>query len=82
MPVVATGLSDGPEDHDECGDVYRASAQKATGEREAKTATTPLRMVVAPGTPKRRCSLHLTPFTRVGVGAHRLITPPQAREPQ
>jgi hypothetical protein len=63
----------------------RLSRHCIEGERGAVGKKQPrpsLRKVVALGTPQRRCSLRPTPFTRVGVRAHGLITPPQAREPQ
>ena len=37
---------------------------------------------MAPGTPQRRYALRSRSFMGIGVGAHRLITPLQARESQ
>jgi hypothetical protein len=59
-----------------------ASAQKASGSGEPKLPRPPLRMVVTPGTPRKRYSLRPTPFTRRGVGAHILRTSSQTREPE
>ena len=48
----------------------------------AQTATTLPEEDRGSKPPQRQCSLPPTPFTWVGVGAHGLLTPPQAREPQ
>ena len=48
----------------------------------AQTATTLPEEDRGSKPPKRQCSLRPTPFTRVGIRAHGLITLSRAREPQ
>jgi hypothetical protein len=52
------------------------------GNREQTQPRPSSRTAVAPGMSTRRCSLPLAPFTRIGVGAHLLMTPSQAHEPE
>jgi hypothetical protein len=57
----------------------RTEGDRAQGHKQQWPS---LRMAVALGISKRWYSLWPTPFTWIGVGAHILRAPPQAREPQ
>src|SRR4029453_4670684 len=59
---------------------HRHSRRRGRGGQQQPRPS--LRRVLALGPPQGRCPLPPPPFRGVGVRAHGLIPPPQAREPQ